>query len=101
MFHFFEPDWSLVVCIACSKNIIVYSPEGEIADFLETIQNEYIDVSIGSYPYFRPPDVGTNIVLRSINKTLINEASIAICAKLKEYKILFEDSWVLMGGKYG
>ncbi len=75
-----------------SKNIIVYSPEGEIADFLETIQNEYIDVSIGSYPYFRPPDVGTNIVLRSINKTLINEASIAICAKLKEYKILFEDS---------
>ena len=51
-----------------SKNIIVYSPEGEIADFLESIQNEFADISIGSYPYFRPPDVGTNIVLRSINK---------------------------------
>ena len=75
-----------------SKNIIVHSPEGEIADFLEIIQNDYKNVSIGSYPYFRPPEVGTNIVLRSINKTLINEASIAICAKLKEYKIQFEDT---------
>ena len=56
-----------------SKNIIVYSPEGEIADFLESIQNEFADISIGSYPYFRPPDVGTNIVLRSIDKNLIND----------------------------
>ena len=75
-----------------SKNIIVHSPEGEIADFLELIQNDYKNVSIGSYPYFRPPDVGTNVVLRSINKNLINEAFIAICAKLKEYKIQFEDT---------
>mgnify|MGYP001174315130 FL=1 len=74
-----------------SKNIIVYSPEGEIADFLENIQNEFVDVSIGSYPYFRPPDVGTNIVFRSIDKNLINEATIAICRKLKENKILFEE----------
>ena len=74
-----------------SKNIIVYSPEGEIADFLESIQNEFADISIGSYPYFRPPDVGTNIVLRSIDKNLINEATIAICRKLKEKKILFEE----------
>ena len=50
-----------------------------------------MDVSIGSYPYFRPPDVGTNIVLRSIDKNLINEATIAICRKLKENKILFEE----------
>ena len=74
-----------------SKNIIVYSPEGEIADFLESIQSEFADISIGSYPYFRPPDVGTNIVLRSIDKNLINEATIAICRKLKENKILFEE----------
>ena len=74
-----------------SKNIIVYSPEGEIADFLESIQNEFADISIGSYPYFRPPEVGTNIVLRSIDKNLINEATIAICRKLKENKILFEE----------
>ena len=75
-----------------SKNIIVYSPEGEIAGFLESIQNEFTDISIGSYPYFRPPDVGTNIVLRSIERNLINEASIAICIKLKENKIQFEET---------
>ena len=74
-----------------SKNIIVYSQEGEIAAFLESIQNAFADISIGSYPYFRPPDVGTNIVLRSIDKNLINEATIAICRKLKENKILFEE----------
>lgn len=75
-----------------SKNIIVFSAEGEIAEFLEAIQDKYSDVSIGSYPYFRPPDVGTNIVLRSINQNLINDATIAICQKLEEYKIHYEET---------
>ena len=75
-----------------SKNIVVYSAEGEIADFLESIQNIHNDVSIGSYPYFRPPDVGTNIVLRSLDINLINEAAIAIIKKLIENKIKFEES---------
>lgn len=75
-----------------SKNIIVSSAEGEIAEFLENIQDKYTGVSIGSYPYFRPPDVGTNIVLRSINQNLINEVTIAICKKLKEYKIQYDET---------
>ncbi len=90
MFHNLEDEIKGITNIV-SKNIIVYSPEGEIADFLENIQNEFVDVSIGSYPYFRPPDVGTNIVLRSIDKNLINDSAIAICRKLKENKILFEE----------
>ena len=72
-------------------NIIVYSPEGEIADFLNDIQKQYKDVSIGSYPYFRPPDIGTNIVLRSLDKELINNADLAIKRKLVENKIQFEE----------
>ena len=75
-----------------SKNIIVHSAEGEIADFLENIQNEFNEVSIGSYPYFRPPEVGTNIVLRSLDINLINKASLAILKKLTEYKIQFEEN---------
>ena len=74
-----------------SKNIIVHSAEGEIANFLESIQNKFNEVSIGSYPYFRPPEVGTNIVLRSLDINLINKASLAILKKLKEYKIQFEE----------
>ena len=75
-----------------SKNIIVHSAEGEIADFLENIQNKFNKVSIGSYPYFRPPEVGTNIVLRSLDINLINKASLAILKKLTEYKIQFEEN---------
>jgi molybdenum cofactor synthesis domain-containing protein len=74
-----------------SKNIIVHSAEGEIAKFIENIQNKFTEVSIGSYPYFRPPEVGTNIVLRSLDINLINKASLAILKKLKEYKIQFEE----------
>ena len=72
-------------------NIIVHSPEGEIADFLDDIQKQYKEVSIGSYPYFRPPDIGTNVVLRSLNKELINNADLAIKRKLVENKIQFEE----------
>ena len=75
-----------------SKNIIVHSAEGEIADFLTDIQNKYNEVSIGSYPYFRPPDVGTNIVLRSLDINLINKTAIAIITKLKENEIQFEEN---------
>jgi len=58
----------------------------------EDIQNEFNEVSIGSYPYFRPPEVGTNIVLRSLDINLINKASLAILKKLTEYKIQFEEN---------
>ena len=75
-----------------SKNIVVHSAEGEIAEFLENIQSKFNEVSIGSYPYFRPPDVGTNIVLRSLDINLINKASLAILKKLTEYKIQFEEN---------
>ena len=75
-----------------SKNIVVHSAEGEIAEFLENIQSKFNEVSIGSYPYFRPPDVGTNLVLRSLDINLINKASLAILKKLTEYKIQFEEN---------
>ena len=77
-----------------SETIIVHSAEGEIAKLLENIQEKYLNISIGSYPYFRPPEVGTNIVLRSTDQNLINEATIAICQKLKEYKIYYEKTKV-------
>ena len=58
---------------------------------LERVKQQYKDVSIGSYPYFRPPDIGTNIVLRSLDKELINNADLAIKRKLVENKIQFEE----------
>ena len=75
-----------------SKNIIVHSAEGEIATFLEEIQNQYSGVNIGSYPYYRPPDIGTNIVLRSLDKNIINKAMLAIKSELIKNKIKFEEN---------
>ena len=75
-----------------NKNIVVYSAEGEIADILIKVQEEFNEVSIGSYPYFRPPNIGTNIVLRSINDNLIGLVTIAIKKKLVENKIEFDET---------
>ena len=72
------------------KNIKVKSPEGEIADILEIIQGRYREVTIGSYPFFRPPDIGSIIVLRSLNKNKIQQAFIELLEKFQNAKILYE-----------
>ncbi|GIS17491.1 MAG: hypothetical protein CM15mP118_3700 [Alphaproteobacteria bacterium] len=47
------------------KSVRVSKPEGDIADILNKINKEFETIDIGSYPYFIPPKVGTNIVFRS------------------------------------
>ena len=66
------------------------SPEGEIADVLEIIQGRYEEVTIGSYPFFRPPDIGSIIVLRSLNKNKIQQAFIELLEEFQNAKILYE-----------
>ena len=38
------------------------------------MQSRYPDVSMGSYPYFRQGEVGTNLVLRSTDVAALNRA---------------------------
>ena len=40
-------------------------PEGDIAEILNKINKEFEIIDIGSYPFYKPPKVGTNIVFRS------------------------------------
>ena len=75
-----------------SLNIVVYSAEGEIAEILNNVQQEYEEVSIGSYPYFQPPNIGTNVVLRSIDDNHMRNAGVAIKQKLVENKIKFDET---------
>ena len=56
--------------------------ESEIANDLTKIQTKYIDVDIGSYPYFKEKP-GTILVLRSMNKELINQCNHEIEEMLK------------------
>ncbi len=48
-----------------SYTFVVSQPEGVVAEALGAVAAEYPDVDIGSYPFYRPPDIGTSIVLRA------------------------------------
>ena len=50
-----------------SHTFVVHRPEGAIAETLATVATEFADVDIGSYPFYRPPDIGTSLVLRAVD----------------------------------
>ena len=72
-----------------SKTIIVFKPEGDIAVILDKINREYSILEIGSYPFYRPPEIGTNIVIRSKNKKMIDVCIKKFSSLLKSKDILF------------
>ena len=59
-----------------SETISVNTVESEIAKSLEDVQNNFSNVEIGSYPFFRLGKVGVSIVMRSTEKNQIKD-----CAK--------------------
>ncbi len=61
-----------------SKTVSSNIGEGLIAKDLEKIENEFSNVKIGSYPYFKPGSFGTSIVLRSEDELSLEKASEAI-----------------------
>tara|TARA_Y100000590_G_scaffold453886_1_gene599715 strand:+ start:506 stop:1258 length:753 start_codon:yes stop_codon:yes gene_type:complete len=56
-----------------SKTISVQTVESEIAQSLENVQNQFKEVKIGSYPFFRLGKIGVSIVLRSTEKNKIDD----------------------------
>jgi len=75
-----------------SKEIIVYRPEGDIAELVEGLQNKYIELDVGSYPFYNPPNVGTNIVIRGRNDSLLSKAGQYFVKILKSNDILYSIS---------
>ena len=56
-----------------TKNIDIFHPEGDIAKQLSIIQNNFLDAELGSYPFVRGKVLGTNIVIKSSKKNIVNE----------------------------
>ena len=56
-----------------SETISVQTVESEIAKSLEDVQNQFENVEIGSYPFFRLGKIGVSIVIRSTEKKQIDE----------------------------
>jgi molybdenum cofactor synthesis domain-containing protein len=48
--------------------------ESTLAEGLEKIQNDFPDVTIGSYPYFKGDKLGVNLVIRATEEKLLNSA---------------------------
>ena len=54
-------------------NVATNIGEGVFAEDLSRLQDEYPDISIGSYPYFRNRKLGVNLVMRSTNVNRLEE----------------------------
>jgi len=74
--------------------------EGHVAEALGILQGQYPDVSMGSYPYFRPPPrgeegvlpvYGVNFVLRSIDPERLSAAAEAVRSMIRAHGATPED----------
>jgi molybdenum cofactor synthesis domain-containing protein len=78
-----------------SKTVSSNIGEGLIAKDLERIEKKFKNVKIGSYPYFKPGNFGTSIVLRSESEILLNQASETVLSTIiklgGEGKIIHEN----------
>ena len=75
-----------------SKTLNLRTVESEIAKSLSDVQNQNIDVEIGSYPFFRAGKLGVSVVLRSTDQKKIDKCKDQILkfVKLKDIEILRE-----------
>ena len=73
-----------------SKTINLRTYESEIAESLTNVQNNNQGVEIGSYPFFRQGKLGVSIVLRSVDKSKIDNCNLQILefVKTKNIKVV-------------
>ena len=70
-----------------SSTISLRTVESEIAESLTNVQNNNKDVEIGSYPFFQAGKLGVSIVIRSENKSKIDQCTLQILDFVNQKKI--------------
>ncbi len=70
-----------------SLTISLKTVESEIADSLTQVQNDNMDVEIGSYPFFHAGKLGVSIVIRSEDQNKINICNSQILKFVKQKNI--------------
>jgi len=70
-----------------SLTISLRTVESEIASSLTKVQNNNLDVEIGSYPFFHAGKLGVSIVIRSEDQNRIDDCSLQILKFVNEKKI--------------
>jgi len=69
-----------------STSIDVFTPESNVADELSKLQNKYIDVEIGSYPFSKENRFGTSLVLRSIDEESLERCRLELLKMVDKFK---------------
>ena len=70
-----------------SETISLRTVESKIAKSLSDVQNKFLDIEIGSYPFFKSGKVGVSIVIRSEDKDKIDKCSSEILEFVNHKKI--------------
>ena len=70
-----------------SKDVKVFKAEGDIAHILEKVVKLNKDIEIGSYPFFRPPNIGTTVIFSGTNLNKIEKLIKVLCKYLTEDRI--------------
>jgi molybdenum cofactor synthesis domain-containing protein len=65
-------------------NVATNIGEGVFAEALSKLQDEYPDISMGSYPYFRNRKLGVNLVMRGTNVSHLEELKEKLTATLTQ-----------------
>ncbi|WP_420549924.1 competence/damage-inducible protein A [Curvivirga sp.] len=66
-----------------SQTILCSRPEGEIAEGLGKIQNEYPELDLGSYPAYASNGFRLSLVLRGTDQTMIDMATAEVIALIE------------------
>ena len=70
-----------------SKTLSLRTVESEISVPLEKVQKKYMNLEIGSYPFFKQGKIGVSLVIRSDKKKLIEKCLADIIKFVKKKKI--------------
>jgi molybdenum cofactor synthesis domain-containing protein len=70
-----------------SHTISLRTVESEIANSLTKVQDNNLDVEIGSYPFFQAGKLGVSIVIRSEDQSKIDNCNLQILKFVNEKKI--------------
>jgi molybdenum cofactor synthesis domain-containing protein len=67
-----------------SKSIDVFMPESFVATELSQIQDNYLNVEIGSYPFNKDGKFGTSLVMRSTDLEALDRCEIEVAEMIKK-----------------
>ncbi len=65
------------------KNLTTTLSEGIIGDYIESVQKMFLELEIGSYPYFKKNSFGVSLVIKGDKKTKVDQATKKIFNYLK------------------